>query len=153
MRAVIQRVSRATVSVEGEIVGKIGAGLLVYLAIGHDDNRETLDWMVRKVSQLRVFEDAAGKMNRSLLEDPELDAMVISQFTLYGDMRKGSRPSFNDAAEPQKARADYQQFIESLSAVIDRPVASGQFAADMQVDAINDGPVTILLLRESEAGG
>jgi D-tyrosyl-tRNA(Tyr) deacylase len=148
MRAVVQRVKNATVTVAGEVVGAIDAGLLIYLAVGQQDTDETLDWMVRKVSQLRIFEDAAGKMNGSLLDDPGLGALVVSQFTLYGDMRKGSRPSFNDAAEPEKARNDYQQFIEALSVALKRPVACGRFAADMQVASVNDGPVTILLSRD-----
>ncbi len=148
MRAVVQRVKNATVTVAGEIVGTIDTGLLIYLAVGQQDTDETLKWMVRKVSQLRVFEDAHGKMNHSLLDDPVLGALVISQFTLYGDIRKGSRPSFNDAADSGKADSDYQQFIKTLSVALQRPVASGRFAADMQVASINDGPVTILLSRD-----
>jgi D-tyrosyl-tRNA(Tyr) deacylase len=148
MKAVVQRVQRAMVTVADEVVGAITPGLLIYLAVGRGDEKETLAWMVRKVCQLRVFEDADGKMNRSLLDDPALGVLVVSQFTLYGDMRKGSRPSFNEAAAPEKARDYYEQFIKALADTLQRPVASGRFAADMQVDAVNDGPVTILLSRD-----
>jgi len=143
MRAVIQRVSRAQVRVEGRIVGEIPKGLLVLLSVGKGDTRAEADSLLEKVINLRIFEDAGGKMNLSLL-DTGGALMVISQFTLYADCRKGRRPSFTEAGSPEEAKALYEYFI---SRARDRGinVASGTFQALMEVELINFGPVTILL--------
>ena len=144
MRAVVQRVSRAEVRVGGDTVGAIGPGLLVFLGIGHGDGGDDIDWLVRRLVRLRVFEDGDGRMNRSLLEQGG-EAMVISQFTLFGSLKKGNRPSFNRAAGPGEAVPLYLRFVECLSVALGRPVASGEFGADMRIDAANDGPVTLFV--------
>ncbi len=143
MRAVIQRVSRAQVRVEGKATGDIGHGLLVLLGVGHGDTEEQADYLLDKITHLRIFEDDVGKMNLSLL-DTAGELMVISQFTLYADCRKGRRPSFTDAASPEEARKLYDHFV---AAARDRglKVATGIFQALMEVELINFGPVTILL--------
>jgi D-tyrosyl-tRNA(Tyr) deacylase len=143
MKAVIQRVSRAQVRVEGRIVGEIPKGLLILLGVGKGDTRAEADSLLEKVINLRIFEDAGGKMNLSLL-DTGGALMVISQFTLYADCRKGRRPSFTDAGSPEEAKALYEYFI---SRARDRGinVASGTFQALMEVELVNFGPVTILL--------
>jgi len=143
MRAVIQRVSRAQVRVEGRIVGEIPKGLLVLLGVGKGDTRAEADSLLEKVINLRIFEDAGGKMNLSLL-DTGGALMVISQFTLYAECRKGRRPSFTEAGSPEEAKALYEYFI---SRARDRGinVASGTFQALMEVELVNFGPVTILL--------
>lgn len=143
MRAVIQRVTSASVTVGGELVSEIGEGLLIFLGIAHDDTEAELDYIANKVINLRIFEDSDGKMNRSLLETGGA-ALVVSQFTLYGDCRKGRRPSFIDAARPEQAKALYEQFIDIL---VSRnvPTRGGTFQAMMDVRLVNDGPVTILL--------
>lgn len=143
MRAVIQRVTSASVTVAGELVSEIGEGLLIFLGIAHDDTAAELDYIANKVINLRIFEDSEGKMNRSLL-DTGGAALVVSQFTLYGDCRKGRRPSFIDAARPEQAKALYEQFIDVLAAQ-DIPTQGGTFQAMMDVRLVNDGPVTILL--------
>ena len=144
MRAVIQRVSRASVSVDGKECGAIGAGLLVFLGIGRDDDDKDSEWLINKIPQIRIFEDDEGKMNRSVREiDGEV--MVISQFTLYGNLRKGSRPSFNRAALPDVAIPCYEAFVRDLSNALGKPVASGKFGEMMKIDACNDGPVTLIL--------
>ncbi len=143
MRAVIQRVKSASVKVEGELVSEIGAGLLIFLGIAHDDTEAELGYIANKVANLRIFEDADGKMNCSLLETGG-SALVVSQFTLYGDCRKGRRPSFINAARPEVANALYEQFITALKQ-LDIPTQGGTFQAMMDVQLINDGPVTILL--------
>ena len=143
MRAVVQRVLSASVTVEGEKVSEIGPGFLVLLGVGKGDGDAELEWMVKKVSQLRVFEDDAGKMNRSLLEGTK-QLIVVSQFTLYGDARKGNRPSFIDAMEPEPAKRLYERFCERLRE-LGLEVETGIFGADMKVALVNDGPVTILL--------
>ena len=143
MRAVIQRVSRACVRVNGETVGEISAGLLVLLAIAKSDSEEAVCYMADKIANLRIFEDEAGKMNRSLL-DAKGAALVISQFTLYGDVRKGRRPSFIDSAPPEIAEPFYQRFLRELQR-LGVPTEAGIFRADMKVELVNDGPVTILL--------
>jgi D-aminoacyl-tRNA deacylase len=143
MRAVVQRVLEASVTVEGEKVSQIGPGLLVLLGVGKGDTEAEVPWMVEKLATLRIFEDAAGKMNLSL-EDTHKQLIVVSQFTLYGDARKGRRPSFIDAMEPAGAKALYERVCEGLRAR-GLAVGTGVFAADMKVALINDGPVTILL--------
>ena len=143
MRAVIQRVTSASVTVGGELVSEIGEGLLIFLGIAHDDTEAELDYIANKVINLRIFEDSDGKMNRSLLETGGA-ALVVSQFTLYGDCRKGRRPSFIDAARPEQAKALYEQFIDVLAAR-NVPTQGGTFQAMMDVRLVNDGPVTILL--------
>ena len=143
MRAVIQRVSRARVRVEGAVCGEIGPGLLILLGIGQGDTAKEADFLLEKAISLRIFEDEGGKMNRSLLETGG-DLMVISQFTLYADCRKGRRPSFTGAAPPEEARKLYDLFVESARARGLR-VASGIFQATMEVELTNSGPVTIFL--------
>lgn len=147
MRAVLQRVLEASVAVEGTTVGRIGPGLLVLLAVGQRDEDKDLEWMVEKVANLRIFEDEHGKMNRSLLEGTRA-LLVVSQFTLYGDARKGRRPSFTAARNPQEAERLYQAFCERARA-LDLQVQTGVFAAQMQVALVNDGPVTLILDTEA----
>lgn len=144
MRAVVQRVSRASVTVEGEVVGAIEAGLLVLLGAGAGDAPADLAYLVDKLVNLRIFSDEAGKMNRSVL-DCGGGVLVVSQFTLYGDARRGRRPAFTDALEPVAARALYEQSLEALRQAGVTRVAAGVFGADMKVELVNDGPVTILL--------
>ena len=143
MRAVIQRVSRAQVRVEGQIVGEIGKGILLLLGVGKGDTKVQADSLLEKLVNLRIFEDEAGKMNLSLL-DAGGALMVISQFTLYADCRKGRRPSFTDAGSPEEAKALYEYFI-SRARGRGFVVASGIFQALMEVELVNFGPVTILL--------
>ena len=143
MRAVVQRVTRASVTVEGETVGQIDGGLLVFLGVEAGDEKKDLNYLVGKITGLRIFEDAEGKMNRSLLDTQE-SLLVISQFTLLGDVKKGKRPSFVRAAKPELARRLYQEFIESCR-LLSVPVQTGIFQADMAVELVNDGPVTILI--------
>lgn len=147
MKVVLQRVSQASVSVDGEIVGQIGAGFLALIGIGHGDDPAVVSWMAEKTSVLRVFEDDAGKMNRSVV-DVGGSILAISQFTLYGDCRKGRRPAFTDAAEPTLAEELYELYVETLKGQ-GVTVETGIFAADMKVSLVNDGPVTMLLERES----
>jgi D-tyrosyl-tRNA(Tyr) deacylase len=143
MRVVVQRVSQASVQVEGVPVGSIGNGLLVLLGIGKEDTRADADYLVGKVIELRVFQDDAGKMNRSLSEVGGA-MLIVSQFTLYGDCRKGRRPSYDQAAVPAVAKILYEYFVDSA---ISRgvKVATGMFQASMAVHLINDGPVTLIL--------
>ncbi len=143
MRAVIQRVSRAQVAVHGEIAGEIGSGLLVLLGVGAGDTREDADYLAEKTIGLRIFEDAEGKMNLSVA-DVGGALLVVSQFTLYGDVRRGKRPSFDAAAPPQPARELYEYFVERVRAAGLR-CETGRFQEMMQVDLTNEGPVTILL--------
>lgn len=144
MRAVVQRVSRASVTVEGEVVGAVDAGLLVLLGAGAGDTAEDLQYIVDKIVNLRIFADDAGKMNRSVL-DIGGGVLCISQFTLYGDARRGRRPAFIDALEPMAAKALYEQSLGALAKAGVTRVAAGVFGADMKVELLNDGPVTILL--------
>lgn len=143
MRAVIQRVSRAEVRVGGVAVGAIGGGLLVLLGVAPDDTPRRAAWLADKVVNLRIFADADGKMNRSLL-DVAGGCLVVSQFTLYGDAAKGRRPSFVGAAGPEVAVPLYEAFLDAVRAH-GVPVAAGRFGADMQVELVNDGPVTLIL--------
>ena len=143
MRAVVQRVSRARVTVEGEVVGSIGPGLLVLLGVEKADDKSDAAYLAKKTAGLRIFPDEAGKMNTSVAEVGG-EALVVSQFTLLGDCRKGRRPSFDRAAAPEKADSLYEQYVAELRAEGLR-VQTGVFQAMMQVDLTNDGPVTILL--------
>jgi D-tyrosyl-tRNA(Tyr) deacylase len=143
MKAVVQRVLEASVTVNGERVSQVGPGLLVLLGVGKGDTEADVAWMAEKLATLRIFEDAAGKMNLSL-EDTSRQLIVVSQFTLYGDARKGRRPSFTDAMEPTGAKALYERVCDTLRAR-GLTVGTGVFAADMKVALVNDGPVTILL--------
>jgi len=143
MRIVLQRVKRASVEVAGEIVGEIGPGLLLLLGVTHGDTRSDADFLVEKTVNLRIFSDEAGKMNRSVKEVGG-GILVVSQFTLYGDCRKGRRPAFDAAAPPELARELYEYFVERMRAQ-DVPVGTGVFQASMQVELVNDGPVTFIL--------
>lgn len=143
MRAVIQRVARARVSVREEMVGKIGRGILVLLGVSKADTEADADYLAAKVAGLRIFDDENGKMNVSLLDNGG-EVLVVSQFTLYGDTRKGKRPSFDEAAPPQVANELYQHFVGKIREVGIR-CETGRFQAMMQVELVNDGPVTILL--------
>lgn len=143
MRAVIQRVRSASVSVDGEEVGRIGRGLVVLLGVGSSDGERDAAWLADKTANLRVFEDAEGKMNLSIL-DSGGDALVVSQFTLYGDVRKGRRPSFTDAAPPETADTLYERYVELLTN-FGIGVQTGRFRARMLVSIENDGPVTLIL--------
>lgn len=143
MKAVVQRVSKASVTIDGKLHSSIGRGYLVLLGVHKDDTPEDVAWIARKIAHLRVFEDENGQMNRALADiDGEL--LVVSQFTLIASNKKGNRPSFNDAAPPEKGNADYQAVCRELEALTGKPVRAGVFAADMKVELLNDGPVTIL---------
>ena len=143
MRAVIQRVKSASVTVEGEVVSEIRQGLLVFLGVAQEDTPADIDYMANKIANLRIFEDDEGRMNLSIL-DLGGEALVVSQFTLYGDCRKGRRPSFIAAARPEKADPLYQAFMDEISQ-LGVSVKAGIFQAMMDVELINDGPVTIML--------
>jgi D-tyrosyl-tRNA(Tyr) deacylase len=143
MRAVVQRVSCAKVTVNGWIAGEIGLGLLVLLGVGRDDGESDVTYMAEKIAGLRIFEDADGKMNRSVL-DVGGSVLAVSQFTLYGDVRRGKRPSFDDAAPPEPARRLYELFVERIRAAGLR-CETGRFQEMMLVELVNEGPVTILL--------
>jgi len=143
MRAVVQRVSRAKVTVNGELTGEIGPGLLVLLGVGQEDTEADAIYLAEKIAGLRVFEDDQGKMNRSV-QDAGGSVLAVSQFTLYGDVRRGKRPSFDVAAPPEKARQLYESFVEQIRARGLR-CETGRFQAMMQVELVNEGPVTILL--------
>ena len=143
MRVVCQRVSRASVAVDGKVVGSIGPGLLVLLAAAKYDGPGQATWMADKIAGLRIFSDTQGKMNLSLT-DVRGEILVVSQFTLYGDCRKGKRPSYSEAAPPAEAEALYRSFIEALRAK-EIPVQEGIFRAMMQVELVNDGPVTLIV--------
>ena len=143
MKLVIQRVKRASVEVNNEIVGKIGQGFLVLLGVGLEDTIETADFLVQKLIKLRVFEDEKGKMNLAL-KDINGELLIVSQFTLYADCNSGNRPSFTNSAKPDKANELYEYFIDKCKKE-NIKVESGKFGADMNVELLNDGPVTILL--------
>ena len=143
MRAVVQRVSRASVSVDGRVTGKIEAGFLILLAVGRNDESAAAAAFAEKIANLRIFEDADGKMNRSLLETGGA-ALAVSQFTLYGDVRRGRRPGFDQAAPPEIANSIYEEFVRAFRA-LGVQVETGIFQAHMAVELVNDGPVTILV--------
>jgi len=146
MRAVVQRVSRAKVTVEGEVTGEIGKGLLILLGVAGTDSESDADYLVEKIVNLRIFEDADDKMNLSLL-DIKCELLVVSQFTLYGDTRRGRRPSFIDAAPPNRANQLYEYFVAKARGQITK-VETGRFQTMMDVELVNDGPVTIMLDSE-----
>lgn len=140
----LQRVNEASVTVDGEVVGAIAGGLLLLVGIEEPDAASDIDWLVRKISQLRVFNDESGVMNRSLL-DCGGDVLAVSQFTLMASMKKGNRPSYSRAARPELSRPLFDAFVERLSAILGRPVETGRFGAEMKVSLVNDGPVTLWL--------
>jgi D-aminoacyl-tRNA deacylase len=144
MRLLLQRVSEASVTIAGREKSRIGPGLLILLGIGHEDEVADIEWLVGKVLALRLFEDAEGKMNLSLL-DVGGEALIVSQFTLHARVKKGTRPSFERAARPEVAIPLYEQFLTTFAAGLGKPVGSGEFGAMMQVALVNDGPVTIWL--------
>ena len=144
MRVVIQRVSEASVRIQGETSGEIGKGLLILLGIEEADNLEDIQWLIGKITKMRIFPDAEGKMNLSL-KDADGDLLIVSQFTLHAGTKKGNRPSFIKAARPDTAIPLYEKFLELSEQELGKPCASGEFGADMQVDLINDGPVTITM--------
>ena len=146
MRVVLQRVSEASVRIGGETVGAIGPGLVVLAGFRDGDDGDTVAWMAEKLANLRIFADDRGRMNRSLL-DSGGEALVVSQFTLYGDARKGRRPSFIKAARPEVAVPLYEAFVAALGRILPKPVQTGEFGAMMDVALVNDGPVTLVIER------
>ena len=144
MIAVIQRVSRASVSIGGTVNGEIGKGILVLLGIEEADSDEDVNWLSKKIANLRIFPDHEGVMNISLLDDGG-DVLVVSQFTLHASTRKGNRPSYIKAAGPETAIPLYKSFVTAMESILDKSVFTGEFGADMQVGLINDGPVTIII--------
>jgi D-aminoacyl-tRNA deacylase len=148
MRAVVQRVSRATVTIDEKVTGEIGHGLLVLLGVGQSDNESDAEYCAEKVCGLRIFEDDQGKMNRSLLDDGG-SVLAVSQFTLYGDVRRGKRPSFDAAARPEGAKRLYEYFVEKIRAA-GLHCETGRFQEMMHVALVNEGPVTILIDSEKE---
>ena len=144
MRAVIQRVSKASVTVDGKNVSEIGWGVLVLLGIEDTDNEEDIKWLSKKIANLRIFNDENGVMNRSLL-DEDYGAIVVSQFTLHASTKKGNRPSYIKAAKPPIAIPLYEKFVGQLEKDLEKPVGTGVFGADMKVELLNDGPVTIFI--------
>ncbi|MBL7803804.1 MAG: D-tyrosyl-tRNA(Tyr) deacylase [Saprospiraceae bacterium] len=144
MKVVLQRVSEAAVVIDGREKSRIGLGLLILLGIGTEDTEADIEWFCKKIAALRIFSDDAGLMNRSV-QDIGGELLVVSQFTLYGNAKKGNRPSFIDAARPEQAIPLYEKFVEVLARESGRPVLTGEFGADMKVSLVNDGPVTILL--------
>jgi D-aminoacyl-tRNA deacylase len=148
MRAVIQRVSEASVRIDGQIKGVIQHGLVVLLAVEEPDTAEDIEWLSGKIVRLRVFNDDAGVMNRSV-QEVQGGILLISQFTLYASTRKGNRPSYSRSAGPELAVPLYQRFTEQLAQDLGRPIATGEFGADMKVSLVNDGPVTIIIDSKS----
>jgi len=144
MRAVIQRVSKASVTIEGTVKSQIQQGFLILLGICDDDSMEDVDWLVRKISNLRVFDDEKGVMNRSIL-DMNGEALVVSQFTLYASYKKGNRPSWFKAGSHEHSIPLYEALCKALSDQLEKPVGTGEFGANMQVELLNDGPVTICM--------
>lgn len=149
MRIVIQRVSSASVSVSGQIISSIGNGLVVLLGIEDTDTQKEADWLVQKLINMRLFADEEGKMNKSVM-DSNGEVLLISQFTLFADIKKGNRPSYLRAARPEKAIPLYEYFIGKLNERVGKPCKTGVFGANMQVGLVNDGPVTIVADSESE---
>lgn len=144
MRTIIQRVKHASVTVDGEIIGKIDTGLLVLVGFEADESQEDFDWMIKKVTQLRIFNDENGVMNLSV-QDVEGDLLVVSQFTLHANNKKGNRSSYIRAAKPELSIPYYNKFVEEIKIAMGKDVQTGQFGADMKVELLNDGPVTIIL--------
>lgn len=148
MRALIQRVSQASVVVEGNTIGSIGRGILILLGITHTDTEKDIDFLVKKITQLRIFTDEVGKMNLSV-QEVKGELLIISQFTLYADYAKGNRPSYMRSAPPTVAIPLYEQAVAAFRAAFSGKVATGEFGADMKVSLLNDGPVTIMLDSEN----
>jgi len=144
MKAVIQRVSKATVTIEGKEIASIANGLLILLGIVNEDNQEDINWLSRKIVNLRIFGDEDGAMNKSLL-DVQGNAIIVSQFTLHANTKKGNRPGFINAAKPDVAIPLYEAFIKQFETDLGKPVGTGEFGADMKVELLNDGPVTIII--------
>ena len=144
MRVVIQRVSSASVTIYGKVKSSIGKGLMILLGVGHEDEIADIDYLVKKAAALRIFDDDAGVMNRSVV-DIEGEVLVVSQFTLMASTKKGNRPSYIEAAGHEKAIPMYEEFCRRMSDAIGRPVGTGEFGADMKVSLVNDGPVTICI--------
>jgi D-tyrosyl-tRNA(Tyr) deacylase len=144
MRVVLQRVSKASVTIDKKVKSSINWGLLILLGIETEDDQEDVDWLCRKIKGMRIFNDEEGKMNLSI-QDIDGEALVISQFTLHAQSKKGNRPSFIKAARPEQAVPLYEAFVGSLEEALGKPIGTGEFGADMKVELLNDGPVTILL--------
>ncbi|WP_431163192.1 D-aminoacyl-tRNA deacylase [Flagellimonas beolgyonensis] len=144
MRTVIQRVSKASVTVDGNIVSSIGHGLLVLLGIEDADGTDDIDWLAQKIANLRIFNDEAGVMNLSVM-DTRGDVIVVSQFTLHALTKKGNRPSYIKASKPEVAIPMYEEFVDKMEAILGKKVGTGIFGADMKVELLNDGPVTIII--------
>lgn len=144
MRVVVQRVSQSNVKVSGELIGEIKEGLMVLVSFVDEDNDTDLDWMTKKIINLRIFNDEVGKMNRSV-QDIGGDILLISQFTLHGSTKKGNRPSFIKAAKPDFANVMYERFIKVLEQTLGKEIQTGEFGGDMKVSLINDGPTTIII--------
>lgn len=144
MRAVVQRVSQASVNIDGQMKSAIGAGLLVLLAVEETDTIDDVDWLSGKLVRLRIFNDEQGLMNRSV-QEVQGDILVISQFTLFASTKKGNRPSYSGAARPEGAIPIYESFVRRLGAQLGKPAQAGEFGADMKVSLVNDGPVTIII--------
>ncbi|MBJ7880274.1 D-aminoacyl-tRNA deacylase [Gelidibacter salicanalis] len=144
MKVVVQRVSKASVTIETEKVASIGNGLVILLGIVEDDAQEDIQWLTRKVANLRIFEDEQGVMNTSLV-DVDGEAIVVSQFTLHASTKKGNRPSYIKAAKPEVAIPLYEEFIRQLEGQLNKKIQTGQFGADMKVELLNDGPVTVII--------
>ena len=151
MVALVQRVNKASVEIDGSVVGAIEGGILILLGVRVNDTERELEWVANKCVNLRIFPDEAGKMNRSVL-DIEGEVLVVSQFTLYGDTRKGNRPSFVLSAAPEKAEALYESFVERLERLLGRAVPTGVFGAMMKVNLENDGPVTLWVEKKAAVG-
>jgi len=149
MKAVIQRVSKASVTIEGKIVASIANGILVLLGIIDEDTQEDINWLSNKIANLRIFGDENGVMNKSVIE-VEGDAIVVSQFTLHANTKKGNRPSYIKAAKPEIAIPLYEAFVKQLELDLGKKVQTGKFGADMKVDLLNDGPVTIIIDTKSK---
>lgn len=144
MRAVVQRVSKASVTVEEKTISKMGNGLLIFLGIVNEDSKEDIEWLSRKITNLRIFNDSEGVMNKSLIEI-DGEAIIVSQFTLHASTKKGNRPSYLKAAKPNIAIPVYEQFVLQLEHDLGKKVGAGVFGADMKVDLLNDGPVTLII--------
>lgn len=144
MRVLVQRVTQASVTVDGSITGQIGAGLLLLVGVEEVDGAADIDWLVRKISQLRIFNDDAGVMNRSVL-DAGGEVLAVSQFTLFASCKKGNRPGYSRAARGEISQPMFDRFVQAMATALGKPVSTGVFGADMQVALVNDGPVTIWL--------
>ena len=150
MRIVLQRVSSASVTIDGEVKSKIGKGLLLLLGVENDDGKEDIEWLCKKVLSMRIFADEDGKMNLSV-KDVSGEIIVVSQFTLHANLKKGTRPSFIRAARPEVAIPLYEKFVQDVQAGLGKGVGTGEFGADMKVTIVNDGPVTIIMDSKNKA--